>query len=323
MTLTLPVRIVSTMRRASSVCARSGGRSAGRQAPDRASTGERSDAARVRPGQRAWSPGGSSTATVRGSPGPRSRVLELADQPRAARRGAADRRRRPLSIHGAGARAARFGSPTPARRSSCRPGEITMRVPGRTSLRVNRRRVLNGQTVRSRGGCARACPARWQARGAAGPPVRRWQTFRTTRTDAAGRWAIRYRFKRTRGVQRFRFRARLPHEANYPFAAGWLPLADRPRARGAMTRRLRRRPGRRRETSPRRSEASHRRRTRAQQLRQRLTYANVMSTLAVFIALGGSSYAASDQRRQHREPLDPGQEAQAQRDHRERSASRA
>ena len=29
-----------------------------------------------------------------------------------------------------------------------------------------------------------------------------------------------------------------------------------------------------------------------QRLRRRLTYANVMSTLAVFIALGGSSYAA-------------------------------
>ncbi len=28
-------------------------------------------------------------------------------------------------------------------------------------------------------------------------------------------------------------------------------------------------------------------------LRQRLTYANVMSTLAVFIALGGSSYAVT------------------------------
>ena len=28
------------------------------------------------------------------------------------------------------------------------------------------------------------------------------------------------------------------------------------------------------------------------QIRNRLTYANVMSTLAVFIALGGSSYAA-------------------------------
>ena len=48
----------------------------------------------------------------------------------------------------------------------------------------------------------------------------RWQTFRTSRTDAAGRWAIRYRFKRTRGVQRFRVRARLPREASYPFAAG-------------------------------------------------------------------------------------------------------
>jgi hypothetical protein len=40
------------------------------------------------------------------------------------------------------------------------------------------------------------------------------------RTDPAGRWAIQYRFKRTRGLQRYRFRARLPHEANYPFAAG-------------------------------------------------------------------------------------------------------
>jgi hypothetical protein len=40
------------------------------------------------------------------------------------------------------------------------------------------------------------------------------------RTDPAGRWAIPYRFKRTRGVQRYRFRARLPHETNYPFVTG-------------------------------------------------------------------------------------------------------
>ena len=45
----------------------------------------------------------------------------------------------------------------------------------------------------------------------------RWQTFRTVRTDAAGRWAVPYRFKRTRGVQHYRFRAQLPHEASYPF----------------------------------------------------------------------------------------------------------
>jgi hypothetical protein len=48
----------------------------------------------------------------------------------------------------------------------------------------------------------------------------RWQTFRTARTNAAGWWAVRYRFKRTRGMQRFRFRARLPIESSYPFAAG-------------------------------------------------------------------------------------------------------
>lgn len=48
----------------------------------------------------------------------------------------------------------------------------------------------------------------------------RWQTFRTASTDSAGRWKLPYGFARTRGVQRYRFRARLPHEAGYPFADG-------------------------------------------------------------------------------------------------------
>jgi hypothetical protein len=98
---------------------------------------------------------------------------------------------------------------------------IAMRVPALTSLDVDRRRVLNGQSV-TFSGRLRTQPA---------PPsgklvelqVRlsdRWQTFRTTRTDEAGRWTVRYRFKRTRGVQRFQFRARLPRESSYPFAAG-------------------------------------------------------------------------------------------------------
>ena len=98
---------------------------------------------------------------------------------------------------------------------------IKMRVPGRTSLRVTRRRVLNGQAVTFRGRL-RTLPA-----PAGGKLVElqvrlsgRWQTFRTVRTDAAGRWAIPYRFKRTRGVQVYRFRARLPHETSYPFVTG-------------------------------------------------------------------------------------------------------
>ena|SRR5215207_986695 len=98
---------------------------------------------------------------------------------------------------------------------------IQMSVPAVTSLRVSRRRALNGQAVTFTG------LLRTQPVPASGKLVElqvrlsdRWQTFRTSRTDVAGRWAIRYRFKRTRGVQHFRFRARLPREESYPFAAG-------------------------------------------------------------------------------------------------------
>ena len=98
---------------------------------------------------------------------------------------------------------------------------IDMTVPAVTSLHVNRSRVLNGQSVTFSG------RLRTQPAPAGGKLIElqvrlsdRWQTFRTSRTDGDGRWSIRYRFKRTRGVQRFHFRVRLPHEATYPFAAG-------------------------------------------------------------------------------------------------------
>jgi hypothetical protein len=112
------------------------------------------------------------------------------------------------------------GSPLvlPAERS------ISMTVPARTSLHVSRSRVLNGQAVTFSGRLLTQPPppggklVELQARLSD-----RWQTFRTTRTNAAGRWAIPYRFKRTRGVQRFRFRARVPAEASYSFAAGGSP----------------------------------------------------------------------------------------------------
>ena len=95
---------------------------------------------------------------------------------------------------------------------------LEMRVPAATSVRVSRRRVRNGQAVMFSG----------RVRGLPVPPqgklvevqVRftdRWQTFRTTRSDASGQWSSRYRFQRTRGVQRYRFRVRLPKEGGYPF----------------------------------------------------------------------------------------------------------
>jgi hypothetical protein len=101
---------------------------------------------------------------------------------------------------------------------------VAMTVPAATTMTVNRHRLRNGQTV-TFAGALRTVPA---------PPggkllelqVRlptRWETFRTIRTDAAGHWTARYHFTRTYGLQRYRFRARLPEEAGYPFALGGSP----------------------------------------------------------------------------------------------------
>jgi hypothetical protein len=95
---------------------------------------------------------------------------------------------------------------------------LEMRVPAATSVRVSRRRLRNGQAV-TFSGRVRGLPV-----PAAGKLVEvqvrfsdRWQTFRTTRSDATGSWSSRYRFQRTRGVQHYHFRVRLPNEGGYPF----------------------------------------------------------------------------------------------------------
>jgi hypothetical protein len=98
---------------------------------------------------------------------------------------------------------------------------LTMTVPALTSLNVNRRRLRNGQTV-TFSGALHTLPAapggkllELQVRLPKG-----WETFRTLRTDPAGHWTARYHFTRTFGVQHYRFRARLPAEAGYPFVEG-------------------------------------------------------------------------------------------------------
>jgi hypothetical protein len=98
---------------------------------------------------------------------------------------------------------------------------VAMTVPALTSLNADRRRLRNGQTV-TFSGALRTTPA-----PPAGKLVElqarlpgRWETFRTIRTDTAGHWTARYHFTRTHGLQRYRFRVRLPEEAGYPFAAG-------------------------------------------------------------------------------------------------------
>jgi hypothetical protein len=225
MTLTLPARIVSTMQagfeRMRTI--RRTIRRHGKRRQVRRPVSVLTPTARVPTGERAQVEGRLTNRDGQGIAGAEVRVLSSSpispEQLVAVLETDGDGRYR-YTATGSTDRTLRFayaGSPLVLPAQS----EITMSVPALTSLRVSRRRVLNGRAATFTG-LVRTLPA-----PAGGKLVElqvrlsgRWQTFRTTRTDAAGRWAIRYRFKRTRGVQRFRFRARLPREANYPFATG-------------------------------------------------------------------------------------------------------
>jgi protocatechuate 3,4-dioxygenase beta subunit len=99
--------------------------------------------------------------------------------------------------------------------------EVTLRVPAVSTLRANRRRARNGQSV-SFVGRVHSLPIpltgklieiQAHFRG-------RWRTFSTVRTDSNGRWRFRYRFGGTVGRVRYRFRALLPAEGGYPFETG-------------------------------------------------------------------------------------------------------
>jgi 5-hydroxyisourate hydrolase-like protein (transthyretin family) len=99
--------------------------------------------------------------------------------------------------------------------------EVTLLVRAASTIRAQPRRLLNGQVVRFTGKL-QSLPI-----PPAGKLVElqvvlsgRWQTFRTTLTDADGRWQVPYRFRRSCGLIRYRFRARLPAEAGYSFETG-------------------------------------------------------------------------------------------------------
>lgn len=110
--------------------------------------------------------------------------------------------------------------------------EVGLTTPAQSSLRVSRSRLLNGQSVTFSG----------QVQSVPIPPggklvqlevrlSRRWQTFRTVRTDPAGNWSVPYKFARTRGIVWYRFRVELPPESGYPFTVG-VSKSIRVRVRG-------------------------------------------------------------------------------------------
>ncbi|MBA3262115.1 MAG: hypothetical protein H0T69_06545, partial [Thermoleophilaceae bacterium] len=100
--------------------------------------------------------------------------------------------------------------------------QVRLVVPAAGSFRPSRQRVLNGGRVVFRG--------RVRSRPLPEPgklveiqvkqPSGEWTTFRTLRTDAQGRWALRYRFRLVRCHTTYQLRAQIPAEAGYPFAGG-------------------------------------------------------------------------------------------------------
>ena len=98
---------------------------------------------------------------------------------------------------------------------------VVLNVRSRTTLRPNRKRLSNGETVTFHG---RIRTGRIPARGKLVELqvwVRgRWRTFATTRAGRRGTWRYGYRFDGTRGRETYRFRAKVPPENGYPFASG-------------------------------------------------------------------------------------------------------
>jgi hypothetical protein len=100
--------------------------------------------------------------------------------------------------------------------------EARMLVPATSSIRVDRTAVRNGEAVvftgALRGGHVpnggKLIDLQAYYRGG-------WRTFATPRTDGSGRWGYTYRFGATRGVVRYRFRARIRREAAFPFELGY------------------------------------------------------------------------------------------------------
>lgn len=100
----------------------------------------------------------------------------------------------------------------------------TLLVKATSTISVSPKRVLNGGFVTFKGRVlGHPLPEGGKLVELQVRLTDEWQTFRTIRSGSDGAWRIRYRFRRTCGVQRFRFRAHLPGEAIYPLEPGSSP----------------------------------------------------------------------------------------------------
>lgn len=102
--------------------------------------------------------------------------------------------------------------------------QVVTRVRAPVRLSVNRRRLVNGQSVRFRGRLpGKPIPAGGKLVALQARVGRQWRTFATPRANGRGVFAHRYRFTATTGVRRYVFRALVTHEAAYPYETGSSP----------------------------------------------------------------------------------------------------
>ncbi|MBA3867131.1 MAG: hypothetical protein H0X42_12430 [Solirubrobacterales bacterium] len=103
-------------------------------------------------------------------------------------------------------------------------GSAEVLVHGASTLKVKPAHVLNGGSVTFTGRVqGRPLPAQGKLVELQVRLTHEWSTFRTIRSGPEGVWSIEYPFRRTCGVEHFRFRARLPGEAGYPLEPGHSP----------------------------------------------------------------------------------------------------
>lgn len=99
--------------------------------------------------------------------------------------------------------------------------QLTTKVAAAARLKVDRRRLRNGQAVRFTGRLlGKPVPKAGKLVALQARVGRGWRTFATPRANRKGVFKHRYRFTATTGTRRYEFRAVVAREDAYPYEAG-------------------------------------------------------------------------------------------------------
>jgi hypothetical protein len=99
--------------------------------------------------------------------------------------------------------------------------QLTTKVAAAARLKVDRRRLRNGQAVRFTGRLlGKPIPKAGKLVALQAKVGRGWRTFATPRANKKGIFRHRYRFTATTGMRRYKFRAVVEREDAYPYEAG-------------------------------------------------------------------------------------------------------